>query len=93
MAGNTNSFKNKAHSIEDGDNNDIRLTNVHLTSPKCTYQLLIQQRHIMLKKGKHIGQVIELEECTENINATKNYDLSDNNLQCGQPLNSDEKEH
>ena len=46
------------------------------------------ESHITLKKvyttmsvkGKPIGQVTELEECTENINAAKNYDLSDNNL-------------
>ena len=51
------------------------------------------ESHVTLKKGKPIGQVTVLEECTENINAIKNYDLSDNNLQCGQTLNSDEKEY
>ena len=51
------------------------------------------ESHITLKKGKPIGQLTELQECTKNINATKNYDLSGNNLQCGQTLNSDEKEH
>ena len=51
------------------------------------------ESHITLKKRKPIGQVTKLEECTEKINATKNYDLSDNNLQCGQTLNNDEKEH
>ena len=51
------------------------------------------ESHITLKKRKPIGQVTKLEECTEKINATKNCDLSDNNLQCGQTLNSDEKEH
>ena len=51
------------------------------------------QIQITLKNGKPpIGQVTELEKCTENINATKNYDLSENNLQCGQTLSSDEKE-
>ena len=55
--------------------------------------IITTESHITLKKEKPIGQVTELEECTENINATKNYDLSDNNLQCGQTLNSDEKEH
>ena len=46
MAGNPNSFKNKAYLIEDGDNNDISLPNIHVTHlvKKCTYQLLIQQR-------------------------------------------------
>ena len=33
MAGNPNSFKNKAYLIEDGDNNDISLANIHVTSP------------------------------------------------------------
>ena len=33
MAGNTNNFKNKAYLIEDGDNNDISLANIHVTSP------------------------------------------------------------
>ena len=51
------------------------------------------ESQITLKKRKPTGQVTGLEECTENINATKSYDLSDNNLQCGQTLNSDQKEH
>ena len=36
---------------------------------------------------------IRRQEFTENINATKNYDLSENNPQCGQKLNSVDKEH
>ena len=94
MAGNPNSFKNKAYLIEDGDNSDISLAN-HVTSPCKKMHMPVTnttESHITLKKGKPIGQVSELEECTENINATKSY-ISDNNLQRGQTLNSDEKEH
>ena len=49
MAGNPNSFKNKAYLIEDGVNSDISLAN-HVTHPvkKCTYQLLIQQKVTLL---------------------------------------------
>ena len=35
MKGNTNSFKNKAYLIENGDSNGISLANIHVTSP-CT---------------------------------------------------------
>ena len=96
MAGNTNAFKNKAYLIEDGDNNGIRLTNIHLTSPcKKMHMPVINttESQITLKKGKPIEKVTELEERIESINATKSYDLSENNLQCGQALNTDAKEH
>ena len=83
------SFKNKAYLIENGHNNDISLANIPITSP-CkkmhTPAFNTKQSQITLKKGKPIGQVTKLEECTENINSTKNYDLSENNLQCGQTL-------
>ena len=42
------------------------------------------ESHITLKKGKPIGHVTELEECTENLNTTKSCSVSENNLQCGQ---------
>ena len=96
MAGNPSSFKNKAYLIEDGDKNDISLANIHVTSPCKKMHIPVTkttESHITLKKGKPIGQVTELKECSENINAKTNYDLSDNNLQCGQTLKSDEKEH
>ena len=96
MAGNTNSFKNEAYLIEDVDNNDISLADIHVTSPCKKMHIPVlntTESQITLKKGKPIGQVTALEECTENINTTKNYDFSDNNLQCGQTLDSDQKEH
>ena len=74
MAGNTKSFKNKAYLIEDGDNNDISFSNIHVTSPyEKMYIPVINatQIQITLKKRKPIGQVRELEKRTENINATK----------------------
>ena len=88
--------KNKAYLIEDGYNNDISLANIHLTSLCKKLHIPVTnttESHITLKKGKPIGQVTELKECSENINAKTNYDLSDNNLQCRQTLKSDEKEH
>ena len=74
MAGNTKSLKNKAYLIEDGDNNDISFSNIHVTSPyEKMYIPVINatQIQITLKKRKPIGQVRELEKRTENINATK----------------------
>ena len=88
--------KNKAYLIEDGYNNDISLANIYLTSLCKKLDIPVTnttESHITLKKGKPIGQVTELKECSENTNAKTNYDLSDNNLQCGQTLKSDEKEH
>ena len=88
--------KNKAYLIEDGYNNDISLANIYLTSLCKKLDIPVTnttESHITLKKGKPIGQVTELKECSENINAKTNYDLSDNNLQCRQTLKSDEKEH
>ena len=88
--------KNKAYLIEDGYNNDISLANIHLPSLCKKLHIPVTnttESHITLKKGKPIGQVTELKECSENINAKTNYDLSDNNLQCRQTLKSDEKEH
>ena len=91
------SFKNKVYLIGNGDNNDISLAihhhlvknNIPITSP-CkkmhTPAFNTKQSQIILKRGKPIGQVTKLEECTETINSTKNYDLSENNLQCGQTL-------
>ena len=66
--------KNKAYLIEDGYNNDISLANIHLTSLCKKLHIPVTnttESHITLKKGKPIGQVTELGECTENINATK----------------------
>ena len=88
MMGNTNSFKNKAYLIEDSDDNDISLANIHIASPCKKMQIPV----INTEKGKPIGHVTELEECTGNINATRNYDLSENNLQCEQLLNGVQKE-
>ena len=88
MTGNTNSFKNKAYLIEGGDDNDISLANIHITSPRKKMHIPV----INTEKGKPIRHVTELEEHTGNINATRNYDLSENNLQCEQLLNGVEKE-
>ena len=74
MAGNTNSFKNKAYLIDDRDNNDISLANIHVTSPCKKMHIPVintTEIQITLKKGKPIRQVTELEECTENINVIK----------------------
>ena len=59
MAGNPNSFKNKAYFIADGDNNDISLANIHVTSSCKKMHISVintTESHITLKKGKPLGK-------------------------------------
>ena len=57
----------------------MSLANIHITSPCKKMQIPVvntTESQNTFKKGKPIEHVAELEfsECTENINAKKNYD-------------------